>query len=42
MKRKISILLVAAFASIFGVGACSGSVQVEEPDEIPVQVQDGD
>jgi hypothetical protein len=42
MRRKITILLVVVFASIFGGGACSGEVQVDVPDEIPAQVQEGD
>ena len=41
MRRKIVILFVAAAASILGAPACSGEVQVEEPDEVPVKVQDG-
>ena len=42
MRRKIVILFViAAFTSVFGAAACSGEVQVEEPDEVPVKVQDG-
>ena len=41
MRRKIAILLVAAFASVFGAVACSGEVQVEEPEEVPVKIQDG-
>jgi hypothetical protein len=41
MSRKIVIIFVAAFASVFGAVACSGEVQVEEPDEVPVKVQDG-
>ncbi len=40
MRRKIVILFIAAFTSVFGAVACSGEVQVEEPDEVPVKVQD--
>jgi hypothetical protein len=43
MRRKFVILfVVAAFTSVFGAAACSGEVQVEEPEEVPVNVQDGD
>ncbi len=42
MRGKIIILVVAVFATLFAAAACSGEVQVEEPDEVPVQVQDGE
>ncbi len=40
MRRKIVILFIATFTSVSGAAACSGEVQVEEPDEVPVKVQD--
>jgi hypothetical protein len=42
MKSKIVILFIATFASVFGAVACSAEVQVDEPEELPVQVQDGE
>jgi hypothetical protein len=42
VRRKFITLFVAAVASIFGAVTCSGEVQVEEPDEVPVQIQDGE
>ncbi len=42
MRGKIVILVVATFASLFGAAACSGEVQVEEPEEVPVKVQNGE
>jgi hypothetical protein len=42
VRRKAGILFVAAFVSILGTAACSEEVQVDEPDEVPVQVQDGE
>jgi hypothetical protein len=42
MKRKIAILFVATLASVFGAVGCSAEVQVDEPEELPVQVQEGE
>ena len=41
-EKKSVILLVAALASIFSTVACSAEVQVDEPDKLPVQIQDGE
>ncbi len=40
MRRKSVTRLVATLALIFGTVACSAEVQVDEPDELPVQIQD--
>jgi len=42
VRRKFIILFVVAFASVFSAGTCSAEVQVDEPDEVPVQIQDGE
>jgi hypothetical protein len=42
VTRKFIILFVVAFASVFGAVAWSGEVQVDEPDEVRVQIQDGE